>query len=137
MLFFRSFLLKFNPTEGFVVHQQLLTKAAISVTSFHTTTDSYLVITNEQNNFGDTDQSIDVYSWNSALKKFVLIQKIPSVHVLHVHMFYLEDTTRCMNSLIMQCHHFESHKSTAVCLHFQIVHCFIWKLSTVSKMQKR
>jgi len=101
MIFCRSTLLRFDSSEGFVVHQQLLTKGAISVTSFVASTDSYLIIANEQNNFGDLDQSVDVYSWNVVTKMFVLIQKLPVMDIKHVHVFYMEETMKCMIDFVI------------------------------------
>lgn len=94
-------MLRFDSSEGFVVHQQLLTKGAISVTSFVASTDSYLIIANEQNNFGDLDQSVDVYSWNVVTKMFVLIQKLPVMDIKHVHVFYMEETMKCMIDFVI------------------------------------
>ena len=93
-------MLQFDSDKGFVVHQQLITKGVISVTSFSTVMDTYLIIANEQNNFGDLDQNIEVYSWNSATRKFVLIQKLLTVGVQHVHVFYLEETAKCKLNII-------------------------------------
>ena len=86
-----SLVYRLDANNRFTIHQQLPTKGAADVTSFHIGSDSYIVVANSRDDSNRQNQMATIYVWNRVTQLFSPVQQVAQAYVGTLHSFVTPD----------------------------------------------